>query len=171
VASIRPTTADDLPALRRLYPEAFPDEPLMPLVEALFSEVPDLLSRAVDEGGELVGHILFTPCSVPGSSVNIALLGPMAVAPAHQRAGLGTALIRQGLSELREQGFTQVQVLGDPGFYGRVGFEEDRAVQPPCPLNPDWEGAWQCLRLDPGSPVAAGLLHVPRPWQDPALWC
>jgi putative acetyltransferase len=170
ISRIRPTGNADLQALHRLYPAAFANEDLLPLVDSLLSEVPDLVSLAAESGGELVGSIFFTPCSVAGATSRIALLGPMAVHPKHQGEGLGTAMIRQGLCKLEARGFVRVQVLGDPRFYGRVGFVEDGQVVPPFPLNPAWVGAWQALPLEPGHSAAAGTLVVPRPWQVPSLW-
>ncbi len=49
-------------------------------------------------------------------------LGPMAVAPAYQRQGIGSALARAGLAACSDQGFEIVIVLGHPGFYPRFGF-------------------------------------------------
>ena len=49
-------------------------------------------------------------------------LGPMAVLPAHQRAGIGSRLVRIGLEECRRAGHGWVVVLGHPDYYPRFGF-------------------------------------------------
>jgi putative acetyltransferase len=46
----------------------------------------------------------------------------MAVTPARQRAGIGSALIRAGLEACRGLAVDAVVVLGHPGYYPRFGF-------------------------------------------------
>ena len=48
-------------------------------------------------------------------------LAPMAVVPKHQRKGIGSALVREGLQQCRQQGFSAVVVLGHPEYYPRFG--------------------------------------------------
>jgi hypothetical protein len=73
----------------------------------------------------LIGHILFTRLAVADTSVrHCALaLAPMAVLPAWQRRGIGSALIHRGLADARELGHKVVIVLGHPGYYPRFGFQ------------------------------------------------
>jgi hypothetical protein len=33
-----------------------------------------------------------------------------------------------------------------------------------------WHAAWQALALCDVAPPLAGVLDVPSPWRDPALW-
>lgn len=49
-------------------------------------------------------------------------LAPMAVAPDHQRKGVGSALVRSGLARCKELDFSAVVVLGHPEYYPRFGF-------------------------------------------------
>ena len=46
----------------------------------------------------------------------------MAVAPEHQRTGVGSALVRAGLDQCTELGIGAVVVLGHPKYYPRFGF-------------------------------------------------
>lgn len=163
-AALRETAPGDRAAVLALYPLAFPEEDLRPIVSALLGSAHGHLSLGAFDGGALTGHVLFTFCDD-----NAALLAPLAVHPAHQRQGLGTALVRDGLARLTAQGIARVFLLGDPGYYGRLGFTPEREVTTPCPIPPDWAPAWQSLRLAPGGP-GAGPLGVPEPWRDPALW-
>jgi putative acetyltransferase len=50
-------------------------------------------------------------------------LAPMAVLPSHQSRGIGSALVRRGLAELRTRRCPFVVVVGHPGYYPRFGFE------------------------------------------------
>ena len=167
---IRESTPGDLSALRALYPAAFPDEDLVPLVEALLAEPAGVLSLVAIEDGVVAGHVVFADCSVTGGAARVALLGPLAVAPARQRQGIGRALVEAGLARLGSGGAAAVFVLGDPGYYGRFGFRTESDVKTPCPIPLEWAGAWQSIRLRDGAEPLTGTLAVPAPWQDPALW-
>jgi len=43
-------------------------------------------------------------------------------------------------------------------------------VTPPYPLPEAWRDAWQSLALEAAAPVRSGVLTVPAPWRQPALW-
>ncbi len=77
---------------------------------------------AVDEAsGEIVGHAGFSPVEteMPGRWFG---LGPLSVKPSEQRRGIGSALLRSGLSQLPNIGAAGVVLVGDPAYYGRFGF-------------------------------------------------
>ena len=111
---IRENMQVDLAAIESLYPRVFPDEELLPLVRDLLRKAPVALSLVGTIDSRLVGHVIFTRCSVAGSSDRSALLGPLAVEPAWQRQGIGSALVQNGLRRLEYEGVSQVFVLGDP---------------------------------------------------------
>ena len=129
-----------------------------------------MLSLVGTIGTQIVGHAVFTICGVAGTRVRTALLGPLAVAPARQRQGIGSAMVQSGLQRLGEEGINQVYVLGDPDYYRRLGFLPESGVMPPYPLPPEWDGAWQSLDLAQTGTPYAGRLSVPPQWQQPALW-
>lgn len=166
--TVQDTTPETRDAILALYPRAFPEEDLTPLVATLVSGEWPILSIALMQGDRPLGHLLFTLFDIHGSGDG-ALLGPLCIDPSRQGGGLGTALMRDGLKRLVQRGIGQVFVLGDPGYYGRFGFAADRRAPPPYPLPPDWDGAWQSLRLT-DAPPASGLLTLPAPWMQPALW-
>jgi putative acetyltransferase len=96
-------------------------------VDALRSRAKDTISLVAEQGGEIVGHIMFSPVSLAGGAerrAELKLLGlaPMAVAPSQQREGVGSALVRTGLEQCRRQGVAAVVVLGHPAYYPRFGF-------------------------------------------------
>jgi len=120
--------------------------------------------------GAVAGHVVFARCAVGDDPEPVALLGPLAVAPAHQGRGLGSGLVRAGLDRMRGAGVARIFVLGDPAYYGRHGFAAERRVVPPYPLPEAWRDAWQSVRLDGAPPAPPGTLRVPVPWRRPALW-
>lgn len=177
---IRKIRAQDEASLARLYEAAFPTEDLVPLLRRLHAEVPDLLSLVAVSGAnasgaensseECVGHALFTPCAVEGTDRQVALLGPIAVAPFRQRQGLGATLIREGSARLCQSGIQQVLVLGDPAYYGRLGFRPEKRIRPPYELPADWAGAWQSALLEGNAAPLSGTLRPPGAWLAPSLW-
>ena len=167
---IRESLPSDLDAIEALYPDAFPDEDLLPLVRELLRETPIVLSLVGIIARSLAGHAVFTTCGTTASTDKVALLGPLAVAPAWQRQGIGTAIVRAGLQQLESAGVTQVYVLGDPAYYGRLGFAPELGVAPPYPLPAEWRGAWQSISLGRAAPPRRGKLSVPQPWLQPSLW-
>jgi putative acetyltransferase len=167
---IRDSLPSDAPAIERVYPEAFPDEDLLPLVRDLLAAEQGVVSLVAIVGRALAGHVAFTMGHIGGRAEGVALLAPLAVAPDRQRQGIGSALVREGLRHLRAEGTIQVYVLGDPAYYGRFGFEPDDGVVPPYPLPEEWRPAWQSVRLREGSQALRGTLSLPEPWQRPALW-
>jgi putative acetyltransferase len=91
------------------------------------------ISLIIEEGMQLVGQITFTPV-VLGGHEGLALMGlaPMAVLPARQRCGFGTALVEEGLLRCQANGCGAVVVLGHPAFYRRFGFDSAANHQITC---------------------------------------
>lgn len=162
---IRPSAPGDREAVIQVYPAAFPEEDLTPLVSGLLDDGA-VLSLVAEVDGSLAGHVVFSDCNANGAPV--ALLGPLAVAPDWQRKGVGSALVREGLARVEAEGAAGVLVLGDPAYYRRFGFEAGHGVGAPHPLPPEWGEAWRLLRFGEFDP--AGVLAVPAPWRPRALW-
>ena len=167
---IRQSRPEDWPALAALYPAAFPDEDLLPLLRKLLRDGEPVLSLVAVVGSAVVGHGAFTTCGVSDGDEAVSLLAPLAVTPAWQRRGVGTAMVEAGLHQLREAGAGVLCVLGDPAYYGRFGFMPETGVAPPYPLPEVWLEAWQSIRLRDDVGRCRGVLRVPEPWRDPALW-
>jgi putative acetyltransferase len=111
----------DADAIRRVHHAAFgqPDEGR--IVEALRAAGAATLSLVAELDGAVAGHIVFSPVTIDRAT-GVVGLAPMAVDPAHQRAGIGSALVRAGLDELRSLGHGAVVVLGHVAYYPRFGF-------------------------------------------------
>ena len=159
-----------MPEIEALYPQAFPDEDLVPLVRELLSDTEVALSLVGSIDSQIAGHAIFTRCGVAGESTNVVLLGPLAVAPAFQRQGIGSALVHDGLRRARAEEWAAIFVLGDPRYYSRFGFEPETGVEPPYRLPREWETAWQSVYLSGNESPSRGKLVVPRQWQDASLW-
>ena len=167
---IRESTADDSAAIESLYPEAFPDENLVPLVHDLLHDEATRISLVATAGELLAGHVIFTQCGIDGSDARAALLAPLAVKPGYQRQGIGSAIVNDGLQRLGNAGVSMVFVLGDPAYYSRFGFTTEEGVTPPYALPAEWAGAWQSKSVDTGRKQLAGKLVVPLQWQRRELW-
>jgi putative acetyltransferase len=113
----------DVAAVHAVNASAFETSAEAALVDALRAQEQPILSVVADEEGSIVGHILFSPVTLMGhGELAIMGLGPMAVLPARQRGGIGSALVRNGLERCRQLGCAAVVVLGHPEFYPRFGF-------------------------------------------------
>lgn len=122
---VRSEEERDIEAVRAIHVAAFDTSAEADLVDVLRVRASPIVSLvAEDADGAVVGHILFTPVThavVP--DLMLMGLAPMAVAPDHQRGGVGSALIEAGVERCRELGAAAVIVLGHPEYYPRFGFE------------------------------------------------
>ena len=167
---IRDSVSEDSNAIESLYPKAFPDEDLLQLVRGLLQDPTVTTSVVGVIDSRVVAHIVFTACGVSGNPARAALLGPLAVAPNWQGKGIGSELVRTGLRQMENKGTQVICVLGDPAFYGRLGFLPDPSISPPYPLPGEYEGAWQSQRLGTDTASYSGQLLVPGQWRQRRLW-
>jgi putative acetyltransferase len=87
------------------------------------------ISLVAVEGAALIGHVAFSPVTIDGAQGKWFGLGPVSVEPDRQSSGIGSALIREGLEQLRSKGAAGCVVLGDPAYYGRFGFERHESLR------------------------------------------
>jgi putative acetyltransferase len=81
------------------------------------------LSLVAEADGRVIGHIAFSPVTISDGTRNWYGLGPVSVLPEYQRRGIGSALIREGLSRLKALGAGGCCLVGHPEYYRRFGFE------------------------------------------------
>ena len=81
------------------------------------------ISLVAEADGRVIGHIAFSPITVSDGARNWYGLGPVSVLPEHQRQGIGKALIRAGLSRLKDMNAQGCCLVGHPGYYGQFGFK------------------------------------------------
>ncbi|MGB6229178.1 MAG: N-acetyltransferase [Litorimonas sp.] len=94
-----------------------------PIIDALRRDGDLVLSLVAEADAAIVGHIAFSPVTVSGESRGLYGLGPVSAHPERQRQGIGSALIREGLSRLPDA--RAVFLVGDPAYYSRFGFVGD----------------------------------------------
>ena len=104
---IRPECSRDAEAIAQLIRSAFLGMPYADgdeaeLVEALRAQSALSISLVAEREGTIVGQVAFSPARAPGDTPGWYALGPVAVLPAYQRGGIGSALIRTGLQSIIE---------------------------------------------------------------------
>ncbi len=120
---IRPETEADRAAVRAVNEAAFDTPAEADIVEALRGKGISVVSLVAEVDDKIVGHILFSSVSLEKhADLNLMGLGPMAVMPDYQRKGVGSALVREGLTCCKALGSCAVVVVGHPGYYPRFGF-------------------------------------------------
>lgn len=157
---ILPERPGDAGAIRELTRaafdgKAFSDGTELAIPEELRAAGALTVSLVALDGDAVVGHAAFSPVTIDGADRDWFGLGPISVRPDRQRSGIGGALIRQGLGRLGVLGARGCVVLGDPGYYGRFGFEADPALRydgPPARY-------FQRLVIVPPSPRGAVRFH------------
>jgi putative acetyltransferase len=122
------------------------------LVDALRAQAQPIVSLvAEDDNGAIAGHIMFSPVSLPGHpGLKVMGLAPMAVAPEHQRKGIGSALVRAGLEQCRQLGFVAVVVLGHAEYYPRFGFSPSTRFGIGCEYDVP-EDVFMAMELQPAA--------------------
>lgn len=133
---IRRERSSDVDAIRELIRSAFSDMPYADgdeadLVEALRSQEALSVSLVAEREGTIVGQVTFSPARASGAALGWYGLGPLAVLPAHQRGGIGSALVRAGLDAILDLGAGGCILVGDPSYYSRFGFRLSPEHTPP----------------------------------------
>lgn len=123
---IRPEESKDYAAVYEAVSAAFETTAEAELVKLLRS-VSEVISLVAEINSQIIGHIMFSPVSLIDEQTNpidikIAGLAPVAVAPAHQKTGVGKALIEAGLETCQKKGFVACFLLGHPNYYPKFGF-------------------------------------------------
>lgn len=157
---IRPETAVDYAAVFAIHSAAFPTDAESRVVDMLRVASEECISLVADDGASVVGHIMFSPVTLD-SEPGLKLMGlaPMAVMPARQRQGVGSALVRSGLAACRAYGAAAVVVLGHPEYYPRFDFVPAVGLGIACEYDVPDE-AFMLIELFPG--VLAGKSGVIR---------
>ena len=124
---IRPEIPEDVDAIAEVTEAAFRDMQMSShtehfIVSALRSAGALAISLVAEVEGRVVGHIAFSPLTLSDGTRSWYGLGPVSVLPALQGHGIGSALVREGLSRLGALRAAGCCLVGHPDYYGRFGF-------------------------------------------------
>ncbi len=95
------------------------------------------LEVVADDDNQIVGHGLLSEIVIINSSDSFPglCLAPLAVQPAFQKSGIGTAIINELESRAINQGYQFISVLGWPEYYPKFGYQKasDYGIKAPFP--------------------------------------
>jgi predicted N-acetyltransferase YhbS len=131
--TLRTATAADRIAIVEVERAAFgrdDEAELVARIWALPEYLPHLDLVAVDDGDAVVGHVLHSIGYVRRDDArhDVVALAPLAVAPAHQRRGIGGALVHEAIERASRAGYAAIVLTGHPTYYPRFGFVPARSV-------------------------------------------
>ncbi|HEU6441563.1 MAG TPA: N-acetyltransferase [Microvirga sp.] len=160
---IRVEETADWSALYAVYEAAFRQSSEADLVHRLHDDGELTLSLTA-YADKPAGHVAFSQLTFHETpSLKGCALAPLAVAPAFQRKGVGSTLVRYGLGRLRDDGYSLVLVLGDPDYYARFGFTPALATR----LKTPYDGPYlQALALSEKGKEAHGLVSYARAFAE-----
>jgi putative acetyltransferase len=127
---IRPEIHTDIDAIYQLTQTAFAPMPYSDgdegaCINKLRADGDLTISLVAVEAQAIVGHVAFSPVTIAGVSDNWFGLGPVSAAPEKQKTGIGSALIKKGLAQIKSLGAKGCVLIGDPNYYCRFGFVGD----------------------------------------------
>lgn len=130
----------------------------------------DIICIGAYENELLVGTIFFTRLRFE-EPVLVYMLAPVAVSPEHQGKGVGQALIRHGLNELKKRSVAIAITYGDPAFYTRVGFRPLSEKRIKAPLRLSMPEGWLGQSLTEESiPMISDRPTCVKEFNDSAYW-
>jgi putative acetyltransferase len=149
---IREERPEDAEAVHAVLVAAFGREAEARLVERLRASGKIVCALVAEEKGLALGHMVFSQIAVErgDGEIPVLALAPLAVVPAFQRLGVGSALVSAGLERCRMERHAGVLVLGDPVYYGRFGFVAGSRFGLKCPFPAPHEG-FMAIEFEPGA--------------------
>jgi putative acetyltransferase len=168
---IRREEPGDVGAVATIVADAFGELAEATLVERIRASDcyrPDYSLVAVLDSA-VVGHVMVSDVDLVDGAHRrrILSLSPLAVAPAHQSGGIGSALVREVARRIDADGHPLIVLEGSPVYYARFGFEDSRPHGIRIHL-PDWAPpeAGQVLRLAAYDPAISGDVVYPPAFDD-----
>ncbi|HJC21554.1 MAG TPA: N-acetyltransferase, partial [Candidatus Butyricicoccus avicola] len=108
-----------------------------------------------------IGHILFSRVDIGGQAA--LALAPLAVLPAFQHQGVGSALVQAGHRIAASLGYSYAVVLGSETYYPRFGYRPAGAFGIAAPFAAPPEN-FMAIRLRDDAPAVHGVVRY-----DPAF--
>lgn len=173
---IRKSTNSDLTAILKVNNKAFKSELKGKLVSEALSDITakPVLSLVAEQDSKIIGHILFTKCTLKHSNkTSIYLLAPMSVLPEDQGKGVGGEMIKHGLKTLTSWEVDFVILLGHSNYYPKFGFKPAiNQFTPPYPIPQEHSDAWMMYETKSGQGegirgqvTCANYIDKPEYWQ------
>lgn len=130
--TIRPVEPADYHAVSTMTRDAFWDkyQPgcdehyLVHMIHQNNVAAPGLDLVAVADGC-IIGNVICAPATITqGEKVwqDVLCLGPLTVAPAWQKKGVGSALMHHAIDRARSNGWRAIILTGNPAYYHRFGY-------------------------------------------------
>ena len=123
MVQIRKEKSGDAEAIRHVISEAFGRQGEAQVVDMLREAKKPVISLVAICERQLAGHVLFSEVTINPSLPGFSgmCLGPIAVLPRFQKRGIGSQLIREGISECQRADYDIAAVYGG-GYYLHHGF-------------------------------------------------
>jgi putative acetyltransferase len=169
---IRRELPADIDDVRRVVDAAFTRRPLpgtipveVALVDALRAtdEWIPALSMVAEVGGKIVGYVVCSRAWVDERPV--LGLGPLAVSPQAQRAGVGSALMHAVLGAADALGAPLVVLLGHTDYYPSFGFRTASELGIVSPVA-EWGAHFQARPMAAYDPTIRGRFRYAAPFND-----
>lgn len=119
------------------------------------------LSRVGLVGSELVAVCRLWPLEVGFTPSRAVFVGPVAVDPQHRGGRLGLRVTQAALEAAAADGWSTALIIGDPGYFGEIGFHPVASEQITLP-GPQDMARVMVRHLRPGADPLSGLVCVPR---------
>jgi putative acetyltransferase len=171
---IRRETPEDAAAVRAVHGTAFAvaeaadrvpvEADLVDALRATGAWLPALSLVCAGAEGEILGHVVCTRASIDDEPAALGL-GPLAVAPAWQRRGVGSALMHAVLGAADALDEPVVVLLGHTEYYPRFGFRPARelGITPPVA---EWGAHFMARPLSAYRPSLRGPFAYAAPFND-----
>jgi putative acetyltransferase len=164
--SLRDERVEDSKAVAELLGSAFGRDAEARLVDRLRAADRVVTALIAETKQRILGHVVFSRVALGDEEMEGLALAPIAVLPAFQRLGVGSALVSAGLERCRAMGHTRVLVLGDPDYYSRFGFvpASEYGMKSTFDAPPE---SFMALELVPGAFAgAAGVVRYGHEFED-----
>jgi putative acetyltransferase len=165
---IRPEQSGDFDTVHALLLSSFGHEAQARLVDRLRASGKIASALVAEEKQRILGHVVFSKVvtHAEAGELSTLALAPLAVVPAFQRLGIGSALVSAGLERCRQERHARVLVLGDPVYFTRFGFVPAERFRLKCPF-PAPDKSFMAIELEPGAFAgASGIVRFGHEFED-----
>ncbi|WP_122465519.1 GNAT family N-acetyltransferase [Brevundimonas lutea] len=133
-SAIEAETPFDAPAIEAVVMRAFGPGRYAKTAERLREGRTPAVGFVARDGGAVVGSVRLWNITIGGAPA--LFLGPIAVERASRSDGVGARLVEAAVEAARASGASGVLLVGDQGFFGRLGFACIDGPVMPGPVDP-----------------------------------